>query len=288
MRYRALLVAALVVVGAGIPLATAASSPTPTDSAGQLAVQEDDSGNESTNGTAPGAQLAGVVNVQGAEVQGNLAERSFGLRIAAAKSNSSKAAVIANQSGELASRLAELRERKQTLIEAKQNGSISQARFRAEMAGLAADISTVNSLLNSTTGAAAELPAPVLAEHGVNATALLELRQAAGNLSGPQVAQIARNISGPPVNVSVGPPVNVSIGPSGNVSIGQGNGTVGVPQNGTVGGPENGSVGPPEEAGPGEEDDEQTTTTAASSDTFLPTGSTQSLVATFPPRFATA
>lgn len=235
MRRVALLVAALVVVGAGVPLATATASFGATPSTDGAAVQkangaatvQDESGN---NSTAPGAKLASVVNVQGAEVQGDLAQRSFGIRLAAANSNSSRASVLARQAGDLSARLAELQERKRALVEAKQNGSISQARFRAEMAGLVADISTVNELINRTSGEAEELPDGVLASQGVNAEQLTQLREAAGNLTGSAVSTIARNVSGPSVNVSVAVPGNITVDVPGN-------GTVDVPGNAPVDGP---------------------------------------------------
>ena len=218
MRATVLLVAALVVLGAGVPLAAGA----PTVASGSSAsatpfdIQENDTQtNESENATAPGARLAGVVNVQGAEVTGEMAERAFGLRVAAANSNASKASVVAEQTEDLQSRLAELRERKQELLDAKQSGSISQSRFRAEMAGLATEISTLNQLSNRTSETARGLPADVLASKNVDTTALGRLQQNAGKLTGPEMEKIARDIAGPPSNRSRGPPANGD-GPPGN------------------------------------------------------------------------
>lgn len=261
MRRVALLVAALVVVGAGVPLATATASfgatPSTDAAAGQEAngaptVQEANA----NNSTAPGAKLASVVTVQGAEVQGDLAKRSFGIRLAAANSNSSRASVLARQAGDLSARLAELQERKRALVEAKQNGSISQARFRAEMAGLVADISTVNQLLDRTSGEARELPDDVLVEQGVSVAHLTELQEAAGNLTGSAVSTIARNISGPSINVSVGVPGNITVDVPGNVS---GNVSVGGPGNPPVDVPGN-SEEDGEQDGEGDVDLNETTT----------------------------
>lgn len=249
MRRVALLVAGLVVVGAAVPLAAGTASLGAT--AGGSSVQDEAAGN---NSTAPGAQLASVVNVQAAEVEGDLAQRSFGIRVADAKSNASKAAVLAGQTEDLGERLAELRDRKAALIEAKRSGSISQARFRAEMAGLAAGISTVNQLLNRTDGVARGLPPDVLREHGVSTESLAKLRQAAGNLTGPEIAAVARNLTGMP-NVTAGPPGNVSVGPPGNV-------TDGVP----------GVGGDGDEEDEGDEEDGETTTTTTTLVTTVPTG----------------
>ncbi|MDH5020515.1 hypothetical protein [Halobacterium rubrum] len=252
MRHIVLLVAALVVVGAGAP--TVVASPAApadavggSDDTGQVAqTADDDDGNETANGTAPGARLAGVVNVQGAEVEGEVAERSFGLQLAAATSNASKASVLANQTGDLSERVAELRDRKQALRDARANGTISEGRYRAEMARVAAELSTANRLLNRTSSEATKLPAAALQNAGVNATDLQRLREAAGNVSGPEMAAIARDIGGPPVNRSVGPPGNRTTGAPGNSNIGPpGNDTQGPPANRTQGPSQNETRGPP-------------------------------------------
>lgn len=222
MRQALLLVAVVVVAAVGAPLAAGAPATGAADaSTDQSTLAQEDPGNDSENDSAPepGAQLAGVVQVQGAEVEGDLEQRSFGLQLAAARSNASKAAVLANQTGELSDRLDTLQERKQRLLEAKRNGSISQARFRAEMAALATELSTAKELLNRTSDEAGDLPAEALAEAGVDAEDIERLRQAAGNLSGPEIAEIARSIAGPNVNVSVGPPGNRTAGPPADVEL---------------------------------------------------------------------
>lgn len=245
MRHTALVVAVLVVVGFGAPAVVASPATAPADAGASPAVQEAD-GNETANETAPGARLAGVVNVQGAEVEGEVAERSFGVQLAAAKSNASKAAVLANQTGDLSERVEELRERKQALQDARQNDTISEGQYRAEMARVAAELSTANRLLNRTADEARDLPPSALTDAGVDPADLDRLREAAGELSGPEVAEIARDIGGPPVNRSVGPPGNVTQGPPRNVTTTPGgNETEGPPGNSTRGPPGNGTEGPP-------------------------------------------
>jgi len=244
MRHTVLVVAVLVVVGLCAP-AVVASPAAPADADAAPAVQEAD-GNETANETAPGARLAGVVNVQAAEVEGEVAERSFGVQLAAAKSNASKASVLANQTGDLSERVADLRDRKQALRDAWDDGTISQGRYRAEMARVAAELSTANRLLNRTADEARTLPASALADAGVNPADLDRLRAAAGNLSGPEIAAIARDIGGPPGNRSVGPPGNGTQGPPSDVTAGPpGNETERQPGNSTRGPPGDGTERPP-------------------------------------------
>lgn len=219
MRTTVLLVTALVVLGASVPLAAGSPASPSASSAStstvSLDVQENDTEtNESENETAPGAQLAGVVGVQGAEVAGEMEERSFGLRVAAANSNASKAAVVAEQTESLQSRLTELQERKEELRDAKQNGDISQSRFRGEMAELAIEISSLQRLSNKTSETARSVPVDALTAKNVDTEALGRIQQDAGELGGPEMAEIARDIAGPPSNRSQGPPG--ADGPPGN------------------------------------------------------------------------
>lgn len=147
--------------------------------------------------SAPGAVLAGAVDVQEAEVESDLEGRAFGISIARAASNGSKAAVVADEVRELERRTEALRDRKQSLIEARQNGSISEARYRAEMAALVARIDAVERQLNRTESASNDVPAGLLESRGVNATAIATIRNDSRALAGPEVSAIARSIAGP-------------------------------------------------------------------------------------------
>lgn len=230
MRQTVLLVAALVVVGFAAPTVVASPAATSAGADASPTVQAADGNETDDNGSAPGARLAGVVNVQGAEVEGAVAERAFGVQLAAAESNASKASVLARQSGDLDERVAELQERKQRLQDQLANETISDGRYRAEMARVAAELSTANRLLDRTSSEARHLPSAALKNAGVDPADLERLRQAAGNLTGPEIAEIARDLGGPPMNISVGPPGNITRGP---------------PENGPGGPPENGPGGPP-------------------------------------------
>jgi hypothetical protein len=249
MRATVVFVAALLVAGVVAPFAAAAPATDDPAASGSVAVQDDDATNETANETAPGAKLAGVAAVQGAEVEGEVEKRSFGLQVAAANSNASKASVVAEQTQSLDAQLTALQERKAELEAARENGTISESRFRAEMAGLAARISTLRQLTNATAETAKGLPAEALADRGVNATDFERLRTSAKNLSGPEVAAIARDIAGPP-NGSVGPPANGGGPPVGtpganNTTTGPdaGPGNGGGPGEGTPGNGQNATTG---------------------------------------------
>lgn len=166
----------------------------------------------------PGERLIGVVGVQEAEVSGAIEQREFGIRIAKAASNSSKARVVAETSEALQQRLAELREQKERLQEARANGSMSRGEFAARMASVQTRTETLRQLANETESQAERLPEDVLRANGVNVTAIELLSQHAQNLTGPETAAIARTITGPNTgpmaNVTQGPPKNVTTGPA--------------------------------------------------------------------------
>lgn len=229
------------------------------------------------NGTAPGAMLSGVVGVGAAELRGDLDGRRFGLRVAAAASNRSKAAVVASQVTDLRDRLRSLRADRDRLRAAYENGSIGEDEYRARTAALAARIHAAERLTNRTAATADTLPAAALRANGVNATAIGELRRNASSMMGPEVAAIARQIAGnapgaglgapgpppgagPPSAVGPagngsGPPSNASMGPPGNTSEGQGTGS-GSPADdrgdgrpGNAGPPPDDRGGPPDDPG---------------------------------------
>lgn len=188
------IMAALVVVGtlgAGTALGAVQSNTADESPAAAVAANE-------TNATvAPGERLAGVVGVQEAEIEGEVESRSFGLAVARASSEEAKAALIAEKVNETQRELGNLTEQREQLRQARQNGTISQGEYTARMAELAARTQNVERTANDTTNASQGLPADLLESKGVNVTAIQTLRDDAKNLSGGDVAEIARSIAGP-------------------------------------------------------------------------------------------
>ncbi|MFB6091984.1 MAG: hypothetical protein ABEK02_03115 [Haloquadratum sp.] len=219
-----LLVAFGVVVSAALAgSAVAATGDAPPDAstpsiadAGALQVQENETatptnGSDSTNGSdgsplAPGAKLAAVVAVQGTAIQSEVGARAFGQRVAAAATNRSKAAVVATELNDSRERLETLRTRLSELRRAYEAGNVSEARYRVRMAQLNAEINALQRQLALVNETSASLPAPALRAHGVNASEIDRLRTRARNLSGPEVAAIARGIAGPNAGRGLGDP----------------------------------------------------------------------------------
>lgn len=152
---------------------------------------------------APGERLSAAVTVQNAELAGEVDERTFGITVARSASANATADVVAEQLADVERRLAELEQRKQTLLEARANGSIGEGTFRAEMAELAVETATAGRLANQTEAVASDLPADVLESKGINVSAIQTLKTRAANLTGPQVAKIAQSIAGASVGTSM-------------------------------------------------------------------------------------
>lgn len=184
---------------------------------------------------APGARLAGAIGAQAAEVEGEVEARSFGIEMSKAASARAQSGVVVRQVDSLESRLADLEERKQELQAAKRNGTISNSSYEARMTTLAARTESIRGLVNQSHTAARGLPSDVAEERGINVTAIRTLERRAANLTGPEVAAIARSIAGP----DTGKPVSPGLATGGAVGL-----------NTTVGPPGNGSVGPPADRGP--------------------------------------
>lgn len=145
---------------------------------------------------APGEQLAGVVGVQEAELDGELDERTFDVRIANAASDEARADVVADQLGDVEGRLGDLDQRKAAIEERRADGEMTEGQYAAEMARIAAETRTAERLVNASEEEASDLPAELLEERGVNAEAIATLQDRANELGGPEVATIARSIAG--------------------------------------------------------------------------------------------
>lgn len=222
-RPAALLLTAVLVVASVSALPVAASGPTASPSVSSAALQAD--GN-ATNVTA-GQRLAGVIGAGQAEFDGAVALRAYGIEYAAADSNASKAGVIEERLAGVRERLQELEERREALLEARRNGSISEGEYRARVTALAARGQQLEQLVNASEVRARGLPADVLAERGINVTAIRTLQAQAANLTGQEVAEIARGIAGPEVGRSIdrGPPSDVGGPPDDVPGAGAGNET---------------------------------------------------------------
>ena len=193
------LVAVLVVAAIAAPLGAAAAVSTPSSADGQSETGTDSDPAAAADGNdsiAPGERLAGVVGTQQAEIDAEVSERAYGLRIANARTDAAKAAVVAEQFEESERRLEALEERLEKLNESRETGEISEGRYRAEVATTVAEMRVLERQVSVATETAIELPDTVRADHGIGQEAIEELRDRTGARGGPEAAAIARSVAG--------------------------------------------------------------------------------------------
>lgn len=166
--------------------------------AGVVAAQ-DDAAAEAEIDVEPGERLNGVLYVVDAEIEGEIAERGFGISVAEAATNESEAEIVANRLDDVEERVADLEERQDALNASLDDGEMSEGQHAAEMAQLQTERATAERLANQSAAVAADLPEEVLAEQGINVSAIDELRDRADELGGEDVAAIAQEIAGPSV-----------------------------------------------------------------------------------------
>lgn len=186
---------------ATVPLGGLAAS---VDSAPAQQTTEEAPGNESAADVAPGERLSGVLNVGEAELENDIDSRTFGIKVARAASEDAQADVVKEQLDEIEQRIAELEERKDGLDRARENGSLSEGAYQAQVAEVAARIEGTERLTNQSARTAGELPADLLEQKGINVAAIQTLKDRAEELGGQEVAEIARGIAGDSVGKAPG------------------------------------------------------------------------------------
>lgn len=184
----------LAVSMAAMPLAVA-------DAGTAAGVQEDD---ETDEDVAPGEQLAGVVGVQEAELDGDVSERTYGIKVANAQTDNATADVVAEQFQDVEERLDNLEDARDNVTADYEAGEISHGEYSAKMATIAAEQRTAERLANGTATTAGGLDDNVLADRGIDVDAIQTLADRASELGGSEVSAIAQSIAGDRVGQTVG------------------------------------------------------------------------------------
>lgn len=230
----------LIALLAVIPAAAAVGSG-PLAQPDEDTAQLNDSADE--NETKPGEQFAGVVGVQKAEIDGEVNARSFGLQVAQAASNESRADLVEERLEKNEARLEALETRQEQLREQREAGDLSEGQYRAQMAQIAVEIQSIERTTNESAAAAEGIPTELLAERGVDTERISTLRTQASELRGPEVREIARGIGGDRAGAPMGPPANASQAANGSDMPGGPGGNAGE------------ETGPPSDRGQGQPDD---------------------------------
>ncbi len=163
---------------------------------------------------APGEQLAGVVGVQNAELDGEVDQRSFQATLANADSDEKRAALIADRYERVSAELNSTEATLEELRDARDAGELTNGQYQAQVAVIGAQHGNAERAAGQMNETADGLPADVLEANGVNATAIETLRGNASELGGQEVAEIAQSIGGPPADRpgAGGPPAETDAG----------------------------------------------------------------------------
>lgn len=141
---------------------------------------------------ATGMQMAAFAQSTAAEANDTVESGVWQAEYAEAD-NETRADLVLNRTERLEQRMERLQERSRALEAAKENGSMNEVAYTARASALQAQMDGLRAALQQTDAAARET--------GVNRTRLAHLRENASNMTGPEVAAIARNLThagGPP------------------------------------------------------------------------------------------
>ncbi|MHB9287771.1 hypothetical protein ACKVMT_12125 [Halobacteriales archaeon Cl-PHB] len=204
-----------------------------------LAQSDDGTTNETANESSFGAQLSAFAQSTAADANATV---DSGMWTARVNESSNPGEAVRTRATSLERRLHHLENRSEALTAARANGTINGVTYTAQASAVRAQLANLRQQVNET--------AQVADRAGVNGTKLADLRAAAGNATGPEVAAIARNIT----DAGRGPPAHAGGGDDNPGKAGgqSGNGSAGPPDN--AGGPsENGPENPGNEAGGGQQ-----------------------------------
>lgn len=189
----AVTLALVAVLGAVSVSAAGSFGATPVDVGDSSSLMDTDATPPNESNASMGAEVSAFMQASAADANGSVDEGMF-----AAKWNNSTAspeALVNARANALENRLDALERQKQQLMERKD--SMSQVAYEAQLTRIAAQINAVETALNGTATRAQNA--------GVNPERLHELRERAGNLTGPEIAALARNLSAG-VGPNGGPP----------------------------------------------------------------------------------
>ncbi len=198
----ALLLTVVVVFGTAVALPVSGATvdvreaSTPGDGPASALTVTAQNGTIQSGNLTPGERLAGVIGVQNTEIRAEMGARTFAVRMQQARTNETKAALVAQELNQTRERLDELRQEREQLREAYGNGSISKGTYQARTARLAAEKVAIERSISQTAKAAERVPDEALQRKGANQQSVRNLQQSASDLGGPDVSEAAKSVVG--------------------------------------------------------------------------------------------
>ncbi|WP_458187472.1 hypothetical protein [Haladaptatus sp. NG-WS-4] len=181
---RAVLLATLTLVGFAVAVPTAAAPTDPAETMPPSSLQNEQTA--STQNGSLGAEISSFMQVSTAQTEGTVDSGLWVARYNGTNSKSARKKLVEKRVGDIQTRMDDLRERKQSLVEARKNGEISTLRYQAEMSEVIGQIRSLEHAINTTK--------PRAMETGTSVEDLRELDKQASNVGGPEVAEVARSL----------------------------------------------------------------------------------------------
>ncbi|UPV75095.1 hypothetical protein M0R89_03265 [Halorussus limi] len=194
------------------------------------AVSDASTANNSTDNSSLGTDISSFMQSSAAEVDGAVETGMWSAAFNSTENRSVRVELVEKRTAELRKRLAQLRERRRELVAQREAGNLSETAYKAKVSRLLGEINSLQSAIDTTTKRAAEANA--------NVEALGGLRTQAKNLTGPEIAAVAQNVTGVG-DGRRGPPNGVGASAGNGNGVGAGNGSAAA--NGTT--PGNGNPG---------------------------------------------
>ena len=232
---RAVLLIALLLSGFALAVPTAAA-PTPdtapdaqTDvgaTSFQANQQANNTTNNSTNNSTLGTEISSFMQVSTSQAKGTVDTGMWVARFNQTKNKSARQALVSNNVGDMKNQLADLQERKQKLVQARNSGRISRLKYQSEMSQLIGEIRAIQYSISATRPRAVTV--------GTRVDDVDNLSERADTAGGPEMIEVARSIhsvhlNGEENNSTMGPGGNETANESGeNPGTSIGSGTVGV------------------------------------------------------------
>jgi len=166
--------------------------------------------NDTANNSTLGAHISSFMQSNAAEVDGAVETGMWTAAFNATDNRSVRAELVERRTSELRTELTDLQQRKRELLAEREEGNISEVAYKAKVSRLRGQINALQSAIDATSTRAEQTNASV--------ESLDTLRSGSENLTGPEIASVARNTTGVGVdNGQGGPPGDV-----GNSGVGNG------------------------------------------------------------------
>lgn len=187
---RAVLLSLLAVGGmiAGVALAAGVTSPDGSNlPAQQVQTTSQEETSEAANDTF-GSKISAFMQSNAAQTDGAVETGMWVVAFRNASNQSVQSALVEQQTQRIRKRLDAVESEKQRLIERRKAGEISQVEYESRMS------TVIGSYLALT--AAIDTTEPLAKQAGADGTEIAELRRNSRDFTGPEVAEVARDIGG--------------------------------------------------------------------------------------------